>query len=70
MNTTTVANASTRALLQYRESRAIDVERLMAGAGLDRRLIVDPDAGLGSEQMFAVRGEAQKEVRDEITGLR
>lgn len=70
MNTTTVANASTRALLQFCERRAIDVERLISGAGLDRRLISDPDARLGSEQMFAVWGEAQKEVRDEIIGLR
>ena len=70
MNSTTVANASTRALLRYCESRAIDVGRLISGAGLDRRLISDPDARLGSEQMFAVWGEAQKKVRDEIIGLR
>ncbi|HWT00627.1 MAG TPA: AraC family transcriptional regulator [Pyrinomonadaceae bacterium] len=67
---TTVANASTRALLRYCESRAIDVGRLISGAGLERRLVVDPDARLDSEQMFAVWGEAQREVRDEIIGLR
>ena len=70
MNSTTVANASTRALLQFCERRAVDASRLLASAGVDRRLVADPSARLGSEQMFAVWGEAQKEVRDEVIGLR
>ena len=68
--TTTVANASTRALLQFCERRAVDAGRLLASAGVDRRLVADPCARLGSEQMFAVWGAAQKEVRDEVIGLR
>ena len=70
MNTTTVANASTRALLRFCERRAVDVGRLISAAGIDRRLVADHDARLGSEQMFAVWGAAQKAVRDEIIGLR
>lgn len=68
--TTTVANASTRALLQFCRRRAIDANRLLASAGVDSRLVADPSARLGSEQMFAVWGAAQKEVRDEVIGLR
>ena len=68
--TTTVANASTRALLQFCERRAVDANRLLASAGVSRRLVADPSARLDSEQMFAVWGAAQKEIRDEVIGLR
>jgi hypothetical protein len=67
MSTITVSNASTRALLQFCQSRAVDVKGLLSHAGLAQKSVEDSNARLRADQMFAIWEEAQKQTRDKTT---
>jgi hypothetical protein len=60
MAAATVANVSSRAIVNFCASREVASDRLLAAAGIPRNLIDEPGAKISADQVFALWGEAQQ----------
>jgi AraC-like DNA-binding protein len=69
MSLITVANVSTRAILEVCARRKVDVNGLLANAGVSRALFENPNARIAESQMRAVWEEAQRRNGEEMIAL-
>jgi AraC-like DNA-binding protein len=66
MAAVTVANVSSRAIVNFCASRGVASDRLLAAAGISQNLIDEPGAKISADQVFALWRQAQKATDDAL----
>jgi AraC-like DNA-binding protein len=66
MAAVTVANVSSRAIVNFCVSRGVASDRLLAAAGISQNLIDEPGGRISADQVFALWQEAQKATGDAL----
>jgi hypothetical protein len=68
MAAVTVANVSSRAIVNFCVSRGVASDRLLAAAGISQNLIDEPGARISADQVFALWQKAQNATGDALIG--
>jgi len=66
MAAVTVANVSSRAIVNFCVSKGVASDRLLAAAGISQNLIDEPGARISADQVFALWQEAQNATGDAL----